>query len=285
MKKIAIVGLGLIGGSFAKALQAANKRSSAPRYEVLGVDRTPAVLERAQAEGAISGEATDLAQVDFAVVALPPVPTRNFLQTRGKEFRSGTIVFDVCGVKKELCDFVRALTDRKYAFFGCHPMAGREVSGFASALPTLFLHASFVITRAEGLGQDEAKLEDLKELVRELGFEKIAEMTPEAHDRGIAFTSQLCHLVSSAYVKSDALGARDGLTAGSFRDLSRVAYLDENLWTELFLENRLNLLHETEQMIAHLAEYRDALQNGDAPKLKSLLAEGKALAENIRAKK
>lgn len=283
--RVLVAGLGLIGGSFAKTLQAANRRLGEKKFEVLGLDRDRDVLGHALADGAIDRVADALGEADFAVLALPPRGIREFLTQRGGEFREDAIVLDVCGVKAELCDFVRELPGRRFCFFGCHPMAGREVSGYASSLPTLFLHASFAITRAEGLGQDEKKLADLKAMVRELGFEKIAEMSPETHDRVIAYTSQLCHVVSSAYVKSSALGEREGLTAGSFRDLSRVAYLDEGLWTELFLENREALLAQTEELIGNLTDYRDALKSGDTERLRSLLAEGRRLAEGLRTKR
>lgn len=280
--RVFVAGLGLIGGSFCKAIQAANIRAGRKKYEVLGYDRDPDVLARALSEGAADREAGDLQEADFAVIALPPRAIREFLAENAGAFRPDAVVFDVCGVKTGICAFVRGLPDRRFAFFGCHPMAGREVSGFGASLPDLFAHASFVVTRAEGLGQDEKKLADLKALVRELGFEKIAEVTPEQHDRVIAFTSQLCHLVSSAYIKSSVLNEREGLTAGSFLDLTRVAYLDESLWTELFLENREALLAQTDEMIAHLAAYREALSAGDATALRALLAEGRKLAAEVR---
>lgn len=279
---IAIAGLGLIGGSFAKAL-ALDSQKNDRADAVYGFDQDEQTLRAAVRDGVIRAETADFSRLDLLLVALPPRAAREFLAAHAAELSADCVVLDVCGTKRDICDFVRRLPERRFAFFGCHPMAGREVSGYAAALPHLFSQATFILTRAEGLGQSEAGLERVRELARRAGFARVVETTPEEHDRIIAYTSQLCHLVSSAYAKSPTCADRAGMTAGSFRDLTRVAYLDESLWTELFLENRDNLLAETERMITQFTRFRDALAAGDESALRALLSEGREIAAALRA--
>ena len=272
--KIAIVGLGLIGGSLAKTIK---KRTAHLCY---GLDHDASTLEKAQKVGAITQVVGPeaLGEMDFTIIALHPRQTINFLLENVGAFRPGSVVMDVCGVKKAVVDAVTApLAERGVYFVGAHPMAGREFSGFDYAQDDLFQRASFIITPVAETSP--AAVETVKELAAELGFPKVVISTPEVHDTTIAFTSQLAHVVSNAYIKSPSLQNQSGFSAGSFLDLTRVAKLNEDMWTDLFLMNREPLLYEVETIIGHLCQYRDALQADDPVALKQLLRDGRILKE------
>ena len=271
---IAIIGLGLIGGSLAKTIR---------RYTghtCLGCDRDSAVLQKAldcrAIDEAISPE--QLGRADLSIVSLHPVQTIAFVREHAGQFRPGSIVIDTCGVKEQILDGIGScLAERGVSFVGCHPMAGREFSGFDYALDNLFDQASFILTPVESTPPQA--VETVEALARELHFQKIVRSTPAEHDRVIAFTSQLAHVVSNAYVKSPALGYQCGFSAGSFLDLTRVAKLNEAMWTDLFLFNRTSLLAELDTLIFHLEEYRAALEQNDHDRLLRLLRDGRILKE------
>lgn len=189
---------------------------------------------------------------------------------------------DLCGIKGRVCDRVReAAAGRDFTFIGSHPMAGREHSGYDSSLPDLFVGASVLLTPFPGT--DRAKIDALAVFYRSLGFSQAVETTPEEHDRIIAYTSQLAHVVSNAYVKSPTAALHHGFSAGSYRDLTRVARLNEDMWTELFLENRAPLKAEVDGLIERLTRYSAALGENDAAALHDLLKEGREIKERIDA--
>ncbi|SCH27688.1 Arogenate dehydrogenase [uncultured Ruminococcus sp.] len=271
---IAVIGLGLIGGSFCKTIKRYTK------HLCMGYDLYPEVTEQALKEGAIDRDISpqELQQADFIIVSLHPTQTVSFLQEHAKYIAPGTIVIDTCGVKESILDGVEAhLCEHRIKFVGCHPMAGREFSGFSYALDNLFDHASFIITPTAQT--DPVAVEQVQAFAQELHFAKVVLSTPDEHDRVIAFTSQLAHVVSNAYVKSPILGYQSGFSAGSFLDLTRVAKLNESMWTELFLMNRPSLLIELENLIRHLNEYQQALEKNDRERLKTLLRDGRILKE------
>ena len=175
----------------------------------------------------------------------------------------------------------KPLADAGVRFVGCHPMAGREFSGFDHSLDNLFDKASFIMTPTDQTPMSAVR--EVSDLAYEIGFAKCVISTPEEHDRIIAFTSQLAHIVSSAYVKSPSLMKQAGFSAGSFRDLTRVAKLNEDMWTSLFLLNREPLIDEISHIISCLEDYRDALSSQDAERLKALLREGRILKEKSNA--
>lgn len=265
---IAVIGLGLIGGSIAKSLK---KRTP---HTVLGMDANEQVMYKAKLLDAIDGELNDerLSICDMVIVATWPVAAVDYICQHVTAFKPGAVIMDVCGVKREVCEPIWAL-DGDFIFVGGHPMAGIEYSGFDHATATLFDNASMILTPPRGT--DIQTLEMLKHFWRELGFGRVVMTTPENHDRVIAYTSQLAHVVSSAYIRSPFALEHHGFSAGSFRDMTRVARLDENMWTELFELNRDPLLQELDCLIDHLCEYRDALRAGDHEGLKSLLKEGR----------
>ena len=272
--RIGIVGLGLIGGSLAKSV----KKNTSHSVYALDVDR--AAVAGALAQEAIDGEMTadELSSCDVVIVCLHPKQTISFITENRKNFRRGGIVADSCGVKTSIVEAVEGiLAEEGVEFLGCHPMAGREFSGFAYAVDNLFEKASFIMTPTERTPAEV--IEKISVLAKEIGFAKIVKATTAEHDRVIAYTSQLAHVVSSAYVKSPSLMKQAGFSAGSFKDLTRVAKLNEDMWTDLFLMNSQPLTEEIDCIIARLTEYRDAISSKDAGTLHDLLKDGRELKE------
>jgi len=267
--KVGIVGLGLIGGSLAMAA----KRTG--EYTVWGMDKERQVVLRAKMVEAMDDELTParLKSCDLILVALYPQATLDWLQGHASQLNKGSLVVDCCGIKSEICALGSSLAAKHgFSFIGGHPMAGIERFGFAAAQPNLFYRASMILLPPMGTGIEV--LSKAKEFFLSLGFSRITITTPEEHDRVIAFTSQLPHLISSAYVKSKVAGRRVGMHAGSYRDMSRVATLQPRMWTELFLRNSSSLLEELDDFIANLQQYREALASQDQERLYELLDEG-----------
>ncbi|HNW86175.1 MAG TPA: prephenate dehydrogenase [Candidatus Limiplasma sp.] len=268
--EIAVVGLGLIGGSIAKAIQKYTP------HTVLGLDTDSQVLYKASLLDAIDAKLTEerLAICDWLIIATRPKAAVEFVRAHASQIRKGAIVMDVCGVKRCVCDPLWQLAEQNgFTFIGGHPMAGREVGGFDHASADLFKDASMIVTPPKGV--DIALLEKLKKFWCSIGFGGVTVTTPENHDRVIAYTSQLAHIVSSAYIKSPTALDHIGFSAGSYKDLTRVARLDPDMWTELFLENREPLLSELEMLMDRLQAYREALSASDEAGLRTLLAAGR----------
>ncbi|MCI5957268.1 MAG: prephenate dehydrogenase [Clostridiales bacterium] len=277
---IAVIGLGLIGGSMAKTL-----KKNAPQHTVLGFDTNAQVMYKAKLLEAIDGELTPerLGICDMVFVATWPKAAVAYVQEHADQIRPGAWVIDLCGVKRAVCEpLFAAAKEHGFLFVGGHPMAGIEYSGFDHATATLFDNASMILTPPPGT--DIQTLAELKHFFRGLGFARVVMTTPEEHDRVIGYTSQLAHVVSSAYVKSPEAMEHHGFSAGSFKDMTRVARLSEHMWTELFLLNREPLLGELDALIAHLDEYRDALAHADAERLCTLLREGSERKEIVDRK-
>lgn len=276
---VGIVGLGLIGGSLAKSIKARTD------HTVLGLDTDGETMALARMSGAIDGQLLprELGCCDVVLAALAPAALVAWTE-ENVGFMSGTVLVDMCGVKREICGKLALLAERHgFKYVGGHPMAGIEVSGFKNASGDLFTGAPMILTPDEGA--DAETLDLLKTLFLQAGFERIVFSAPDAHDRTIAYTSQLAHVVSSAYIKSPAAMGHSGFSAGSFRDMTRVAKLDEVLWTELFLLNADYLAAELELLLKNLTPYLAALKNNDADGLRALLREGrerKAASEGCR---
>lgn len=277
--EIGVVGLGLIGGSMAKTI-----RRRTP-HTVLGLDTDPQVMYRARLLDAIDGELTPerLGICDMVLVATWPQAAVDYVLQNAARFKPGATVIDLCGVKRAVCGpLFEAARAHGFTFVGGHPMAGIEYSGFDHATATLFDNASMILTPPPGASIQA--LAEWKHFFRGLGFGRVVMTTPEEHDRVIGYTSQLAHVVSSAYVKSPEAMRHHGFSAGSFRDMTRVARLSEGMWTELFLLNREALTDELDALIGHLKEYRDALAGGDADGLRALLREGRERKEIVDRK-
>lgn len=273
---IGVIGLGLIGGSMAKALNQSTDNA------VYGFDTNPEVVQRAKLVNAIEEELTPemIPLCDLVIIALYPEATREVLTKYAGAFRKNAIVMDTCGVKGTICPVGEQLAkENGFYFIGGHPMAGLEHSGFEYARKALFSNASMILVPPTGT--PIAVVDRLKKLMVSIGFTNVQITTPEEHDRMIAFTSQLAHVVSSAYIKSPTAANHDGFSAGSYKDLTRVAKLNEGMWTELFLENPDNLADEIDAIIKNLQDYSDAIRGGDAETLCKLLREGRLRKEEI----
>ncbi len=262
--KIIVYGLGIIGGSLSASLKRAG-------HSVYGMNRGRAALDYALAHGYIDGEAHSFDCADVVFLALPPRVAIRVL--REGEFPQGCVVSDICGVKQPVEDAVFE-KPRKYRYVGAHPMAGKETTGVTSASATLFDGKNLVLTKCAHT--DEAAFALIQNLGKEMGFGRIVTSTAREHDRIIALTSQLAHVVSNAYIKSPLAGGCGGFTGGSFQDMTRVAPLDEAVWAELFFMNKENLSAEIGRLIGELRRYLDALEGGDEEGMRALLAEGKA---------
>ncbi len=273
---VGIVGLGLIGGSLAKAY----KRDSS--VTVLGWNRTASVTEFALLSGDIDGELTAdrLAGCDLVLIALYPQAAIEYLAEHADDFSKTGVVMDCAGVKREICAFGFDLAEKHgFTFVGGHPMAGTQFSGYKYAKATLYDRAPMVIVPP--VYDDAAFLERVKSLLKPAGFGRFSVTTAESHDEMIAFTSQMCHVVSNAYIKSPTAQSHKGFSAGSYKDLTRVAWLNPDMWSDLILDNRDNMLTELDQFIASLQKYRDAIADDDRAALRALLEEGKRRKEEI----
>lgn len=270
--RILIAGLGLIGGSMAKAL----RRCKMPAD---GFDRRE-VLCAALESGAIEGAAEDFSVYDVVFVALPPDAAMRFIGET--DFKDGAVVADICGVKGALEEYVFS-RPRNFRYVGCHPMAGKEVSGFANSCEDLFDGASMIIAQSDRTDAGAEKL--LAGLFTKMGFGFIKYCSAEYHDKKIAYTSQLAHIVSNAYVKSKTADGYAGFTGGSFQDMTRIAGVDESVWTRLYFLNRRNIAAELRQLIEALTLYENALLSGDEAALAQLLKEGRLRKEELDRQK
>lgn len=273
--QVGIVGLGLIGGSAARAYKASG-------HTVLSFDTDRVMLDYAILCGAVDGvlDTADLKNCDIVILALYPEATISYLAENAPHFGKGTLVIDFCGTKKNVCEAGFSLAKTHgFLFVGGHPMAGTQYSGFKYSRFDLFQGAPMVLVPP--IYDDAALLAFVKKKLEPLGFGSFSITSAEAHDTQIAFTSQLAHVVSNAYVKSPTAKNHKGISAGSYRDLTRVAHLAPDMWTELFMENRTPLLMELDTLLENLAAYREALRNGDRDRLWQLLEEGRRLKGEI----
>lgn len=271
---IAVVGLGLIGGSFCKTLK---KHTF---HRIMGIDRDPETIRKALECGAIDEEIPPerLSEANLVIICLYPKAIVEFVEQNACFFKKGGIVTDSCGVKEYVVSKCTSILDKEGVIFvGTHPMAGREFSGFDYATDDLFEGASYIITPSDDTPQIAVDL--LQTLAGSLGFGKAVVSTPKRHDEIIAYTSQLAHVVSNAYVKSPTMLNFDGFSAGSFQDLTRVAKLNEYMWSELFMCNREALLTEINCILDRITEYRDAIRENDLERLIGILRDGRELKE------
>lgn len=274
-RNIVIVGLGLIGGSLAKAF------TKYTDCHVAGFDTAPATLEEALACGAITkaGDDCDLAGADIVYLCLYPQADIDFVKTHLSSFQKHTVVTDVCGIKKEVCRGLCALAkEGGFTYCGAHPMAGTEKHGFSASRADLFTGASYILVPC---GAPEEVQELLRQTAFALGFGRSVSTTPEQHDRLIAFTSQVPHALACAYVMSPRCPEHRGFSAGSYRDVSRVANINEVMWSELFLDNRTALTEELDTLLKNLTDIRNAVAENDHDKLEELLRQGRLVKEEL----
>ncbi|MBE5938768.1 MAG: prephenate dehydrogenase [Lachnospiraceae bacterium] len=273
--KVGVVGLGLIGGSFAKAYKEKG-------HNVYAYDIDKSVLYFAKMGEFIDEELNEhnIKECDLIFLALYPKASIEYFEKNAMYMNDATVIIDCCGTKRKLCDECFEIAEKNgLTFVGGHPMAGKHQSGFAYSRASLYKGASMVIVPKDH--NDINLLGKVKNLLEPAEFGRITVTDAETHDRMIAFTSQMAHVVSNAFIKSPTAKEHKGFSAGSYKDLTRVAWLNEDMWTELFMENKENLSSELDIFIKELCKYKNALDGGNAKELKKLLSEGKKCKEEV----
>lgn len=274
--KIGIIGLGLIGGSLAKSIKLHSS------HTVWGYDIVPDVVSKALMCDAIDEELSEemLSQCDIVLVALYPERCVQYIESHAENFAPDALVIDCAGVKRSVYGPVSRIAQaHTWTYIGGHPMAGREFSGFGYAIGNLFERASMILTPMPDIAVET--LEAAKAFFLEVGFKSVRITTPDEHDSMISYTSQLAHIVSGAYVKNPLSAHHKGFSAGSFLDMTRVARLNEDMWTELFLDNADLLVPSIDDLIFRLSQYRKALAEEDEAGLHELLKEGRLMKEAL----
>ncbi len=271
-----IAGLGLIGGSFAKAF----KRHT--EHYVLGYDIDSAVAEFALSRGAIDKIAavSDLKAADFVIVCLYPEAAVKFIRDNKGLFKKDAVITDACGVKRKVYDGIGDIINCEggLRFVGAHPMAGREHSGFDYSEDELYSGASLIVTPD---GADMAAVELVCNTALSIGFKGCKLTDIDNHDKMIAYTSQLAHVLACSYVNDPLAPEHSGYSAGSFRDVTRVAYINETMWSELFCDNSAALANEIDVLISNLAKMRDLIRAEDRDGLKDILRRSKEIKEKL----
>ncbi len=272
---VGILGLGLIGGSLARAYALAG-------HTVYACEKDESMLAFAQLAGAVDGplNETSIGQCDLILLAIYPGGSALWLEENAKFVSPKALVMDCCGVKEEVCRRCFPLAEAYgFTFMGGHPMAGTQFSGFKYSRANLFKGAPMVLVPHRF--DDMELLERAKTALAPCGFGSFSVTTARDHDRMIAFTSQMPHILSNAFIKSPTALEHRGFSAGSYRDLTRVAWLNPQMWAELFLDNREFTLFELNTYISALEQYRDAIEAGDLETLITLLEEGKRRKEAV----
>lgn len=272
---ILICGLGLIGASLAKTLK---KNTD---HTVLGWNRTSSVTEKALRDGVIdrTGDIDSLmAEADITFINFYPEAIVPFILEHKNSFKKDSIVSDSCGIKTKIC---RALEKEKldFYFIGAHPMAGREVGGYDNSLDTLYDKASFIVTPVDGTPRN--KTDAIVGLAQGMGFARTVVTTPEHHDEMIAFTSQIAHVLACSYVLSPLAPSHAGYSAGSYRDVSRVARINADMWADLFIDNKEALVREIDDLVSNLMQFKYNIVNEDSPALKDLMNRANKIKEEI----
>mgnify|MGYP002514660282 CR=1 FL=1 len=272
---VGILGLGLIGGSLARAY-------AMEGHTVFSTQRNESMLSFAMLSGAVHAklDETTIANCDLILLAIYPDGSASWLEQNGHLISKDALVIDCCGVKREICRRCFPVAEKYgFTFVGGHPMAGSQFSGFKYSRADLFRDAPMVLVPP--VFDDIALLDRVKKALAPCGFGSFSVTTAEDHDRMIAFTSQMPHIVSNAYIKSPTASSHKGFSAGSYKDLTRVAWLNPQMWAELFMENKDFILSELDFYIQSLCAYRNAIENDNTAELASLLEEGKTRKEAV----
>ncbi|WP_296133680.1 prephenate dehydrogenase [uncultured Eubacterium sp.] len=273
--KVLICGLGLIGASLAKTL----KKNTT--HTVLGWNRTPSVTEKALRDGVIdrTGDIDELmSDADITFVNFYPDAIVPFILEHKNSFKKDSIVTDSCGIKTKIC---KELEHEKLDFYyvGAHPMAGREVGGYDNSQDTLFDKASFIVTPYENTPRN--KVDALVGLAQDMKFARTVVTTPEHHDEMIAFTSQIAHVLACSYVLSPLAPMHPGYSAGSYRDVSRVARINAEMWSDLFIDNKDALVREVDDLVSNLMKFKYNIINEDRQALCDLMNKANSIKEEI----
>lgn len=272
---VGILGLGLIGGSLARAY-------AMDGHSVYACEKDESMLSFAILSGAVHGrlDGVTISKCDLILLAIYPKGSANWLETNASLISRDALVIDCCGTKQEICSQCFPLAEQYgFTFVGGHPMAGSQFSGFKYSRANLFEGAPMVLVPP--VFDNIALLERVKEALKPCRFGFFSVTTALEHDKIIAFTSQMAHIVSNAYIKSPTAQIHKGFSAGSYRDLTRVAWLNPKMWAELFLENRENVISELDYLIGSLTAYRQALEECNMDTLIKLLDEGRKRKEEV----
>lgn len=272
---VGIVGLGLMGGSFAKAYKAAG-------HTVLAYNRSRDTLEIAMMNNVVDEELTkdSISRCDLVIIALYPQATIQYLKDMAPYIDKHTLVIDTCGIKRDVCEACFPIAEEYgFEFVGGHPMAGTQFSGYKYSRPTMYKDAAMIIVPASF--DDIEFFDRVKSMLAPCKFGRMTITTAENHDRMIAFSSQMAHIVSNAFIKSPSAREHKGYSAGSYKDMTRVAWLNERMWAELFIENKDYLMQELDVLIENLSQYRSALADNDRERMESLLREGRLIKEEV----
>ncbi len=272
---VGILGLGLIGGSLARAYAKAG-------HNVLCHDRDDSILDFAMLSGVVQGRLTKetVADCDLILLAIYAKGSGDWLEENGQYISKDALVMDCCGIKEEICQRCFPLAQKHgFTFIGGHPMAGSHNSGFKFSRSNLFQGAPMVLVPPRF--DDPELLQRAEDALSPCGFKSFSITTAQAHDEMIAFTSQIPHIISNAYIKSPTAKMHKGFSAGSYKDLTRVAWLNPHMWAELFLSNKENVLNELHYYIESLQAYETAISNNDENTLIALLDEGRRRKEEV----
>ena len=272
---VGILGLGLIGGSLARAY-------ALEGHTVYAIQRNQTMLSFAMLAGAVHGKLNEetIPQCDLILLAIYPDGSASWLEQNAHLISRDALVLDCCGVKQEICSRCFPIAKKYgFTFVGGHPMAGSQFSGFKYSRADLFSGAPMVLVPP--VFDDIALLQRVKDALKPCNFGFFSVTTAEEHDKMIAFTSQMPHILSNAFIKSPTALKHKGFSAGSYKDLTRVAWLNPQMWAELFLENRDNILFELDYYIESLKQYQQAIQDRDMDALVRLLEEGKRRKEEV----
>ena len=272
---VGILGLGLIGGSLARAYKKAG-------CIVYACEKDKSMLDFAQLAGVVDCELdnSSIASCDLILLSIYADAAASWLEDNAACISKESVVIDCCGIKTAICARCFPLADKYgFTFVGGHPMAGSHNSGFKYSRSNLFQGAPMVLVPPRY--DDPMLLEKIKNFLSPCGFKSYSVTTAEAHDKMIAFTSQMPHIISNAFIKSPTAVSHSGFSAGSYKDLTRVAWLNPQMWAELFLSNKENILNELTFYIESLNAYKSAIENNDPEQLITLLDEGRRRKEEV----
>ncbi len=269
-KKVSIIGLGMMGGAFAHGLKKLNPES------ISAYDLNNEILEQALSDGVITFGTNDkntlkeiLKESDLVLICLYPLATIEFLKENFKNFKEGSIVSDISGIKLPIFQVLKDLNRDDIFYISGHPMAGSEKEGYGGATDKIFQNRNYILVPFKNTNQE--KLQDFKELLKNLGFTNIVETTPKNHDSKIAYTSQLCHIIASALVDSvDDMTITD-YEGGSYADLTRIAMINAPMWTEIFIENKDLLLEQIENFELSLDKIKNQIKDKRSDDLSNVL--------------
>lgn len=272
---VGILGLGLIGGSLARAYTKAG-------HTVYACEKDDCILSFAQLAGVVARplDSTNIPECDLILLSIYADASASWLEKNAEYINKDALVIDCCGIKAAICSRCFPLAEKYgFTFVGGHPMAGSHFSGFKYSRSNLFQGAPMVLVPPRS--DDPDLLERIINILKPCGFKQFSVTTAEEHDGMIAFTSQMPHIISNAFIKSPTALSHSGFSAGSYKDLTRVAWLNPEMWSELFLSNRNNVLQELDCLIENLQAYKEAIADNDSERLITLLDEGRKRKEEV----